>query len=128
MQATSSLGRQRWTWQTLSRWASASLSFRHSPFASRHSPLTHTHACAQISREVGELQRTAREAKAAISTDAVPLRPPELSDPPRGTPLHPLFDRLLSEPEDADELLGSEREPPMVLPIELSLVCDTTPS
>ena len=36
--------------------------------------------------------------------------------------MHPFFQRLVPEPESADELLGNERDPPMVLPIELSLV------
>ena len=62
------------------------------------------------------------DAKAVVTTELGPITPPPM-DEVRGSATLPYFDRLTDLP-DVEGLAGAAREPPVVIPIQLSVVPD----
>ena len=85
--------------------------------------------------ELGRLQKVEKEARlqvdriAALPSDqrthSTPLPPPPATEKLVGSFVHPLFDWLLPDGSVDDDVLGDTHEPPMVLPVEISLVPDS---
>ena len=83
---------------------------------------------ATMETEVRELVTGIAAAKDAVTTERAPLKPPGSSHGElQGSAKHPFFERL-AEVGSIEHLAGDHREPPIVLPVELSLVPDAVSS